>query len=279
MANRTLIIPDIHHKYRIAEQIIAKEQPDLTVFLGDYFDDFGDSPEITDKTAKWLVESLSHDTIDGKNRRGKKSRRIHLIGNHDLHYMTKNKNFQCSGYSEQKWRVINSHDIDWSKLRLYYWLGSEDDGHASNEDNCSGNHAGSIGCNKTSSRWLCTHAGFSNRLFMQQRKTYSETVRGVLQRAEEDLRNVHNESMGHVFLHAGHVRGGTNSVGGLVWCDYAEFDDIPNTRQIFGHTRDFKVRHKSTNATSSEHYCIDTVLCDYAICEDYNTMTIKSIDW
>ena len=38
---RTLIISDVHHHWDKAEKIIKYESPDSTVFLGDYFDDWG----------------------------------------------------------------------------------------------------------------------------------------------------------------------------------------------------------------------------------------------
>ena len=256
MTHRTLVIPDIHHKYHIAEQIISKERPDLTIFLGDYFDDFYDTADDVANTAKWLKGSLDSTCTENDNKTS--NCRIHLIGNHDLHYMTMNQKFTCRGHSRLKHNIIDTFDIDWSKLRLYYWLGDTDD---------------------MSDRWLCTHAGFTNKLFVKYLKTGSETVNDILQRADEDLDNIHNESVEHTFLQAGTIRGGPeNSVGGIIWCDYNEFVDIPNTKQIFGHTRDFKVRHKITSAINSEHYCIDTTLCNYAICDDYNTMTIKNVE-
>ncbi|MDH3313141.1 MAG: hypothetical protein OEM28_08345 [Nitrosopumilus sp.] len=44
---KTLIIPDIHTKFGIAETIIVKESPDNVVFLGDYFDSLDDSRNCT----------------------------------------------------------------------------------------------------------------------------------------------------------------------------------------------------------------------------------------
>ncbi|MCE2497730.1 MAG: metallophosphoesterase [Nitrosopumilaceae archaeon] len=242
MGSKTLVIPDIHHRYPTAEEIISRERPDLTIFLGDYFDDFGDGPEMAGRTAKWLARSLECD--------GEEGGRIHLLGNHDLHYMTGNADYRCSGYSDAKRRVIDSYGIDWAKLRLYYWIGAAGTG------------------------WLCTHAGFSNRLYAQQRRTESEPVQDVLCRAVEDLAGASDKSVPHPFLEAGRSRGGPNSVGGLIWCDYGEFVDIPHTRQIFGHTRDSKVRRKVS--PDSAHYCIDTVLCNYAICEDQDVVRIKT---
>ena len=45
---KTLIIPDIHTRFDVAESFIDKERPDNVVFLGDYFDTFDDTLEITE---------------------------------------------------------------------------------------------------------------------------------------------------------------------------------------------------------------------------------------
>lgn len=42
---KILIIPDIHNRFYEAEGIIMRENPDHTVFLGDYFNNYGDAPE------------------------------------------------------------------------------------------------------------------------------------------------------------------------------------------------------------------------------------------
>lgn len=234
MQQKIVIIPDIHNKYDIAESIIDRERPDRTIFLGDYFDSMDDDAEVADRTAGWLAGSLE------------RSDRTHLIGNHDLHYMADNREYLCSGYSAEKKTAIDRHNIDWTRLRMYCWI---------HED------------------WLCTHAGLSNRLFVQQRRTASETVPEFLRRLEEDLVMVDYEDEPHPFFQVGLLRGGTDGVGGIFWCDYDEFVDILGTKQIFGHTRGHSVRHRA--ADGAEHYCIDTVLRNYAIYEDQQ-MFIKS---
>jgi len=258
MAHKTLIIPDIHHKFKVAEEIIADEGPDMTVFLGDYFDDFGDTPEAAGMTADWLADSLERGRNDGS--------RVHMVGNHDLQYMTGgNGRFLCSGYSDAKRDAIDVAGIDWGLLRMYYWIGK-----GSNEAYDGGSKGRGIG-------WLCTHAGFTNRLFEQQRRNKSDTVMDVLKGADADLHSACDDTVSHPFLQVGHIRGGRpGNVGGLLWCDYSEFEDIPCTRQVFGHTRGGSVRHAASS--DSEHYCIDTVMRDYAVCEDYDTMTIKSAE-
>jgi hypothetical protein len=118
---KTLIIPDIHTNYKLAEKIISKEKADKVVFLGDYFDEFDDNSSIAANVASWLKESLCDPT------------RIHLFGNHDVNYAFHHESYKCSGYSAGKDISINSilNEHDWKKLKLFTWVGS----------------------------WLCTHAG------------------------------------------------------------------------------------------------------------------------
>ena len=223
MSFKIIIIPDIHNNYLTAEKIIKKENPDKIIFLGDYFDDFDDTFKDAINTAKWLKKSLEQEN------------RIHLIGNHDLNYMTDNPNLKCSGYRPDKYKVIKEHNIDWSILKMHYWI---DD-------------------------WLITHAGFSHDFFKQLRIKKSDSIQQVLDFSKQDLEKINDVSSIHSFFQVGFHRGGSNVVGGPLWCDYDEFVDIPGINQLFGHTRGNSVRHHKTK--NSEHYCIDTVLHHYAV--------------
>ena len=109
--SRTLILPDIHCEYGLAEKIILKESPDKTIFLGDYFDNYDTRPEITRKTASWL-----HISVESENR-------IHLIGNHELFYVNGNRNLQCSGNEDWKYGIVKKQNIPWSKFRMSEWVG------------------------------------------------------------------------------------------------------------------------------------------------------------
>jgi predicted MPP superfamily phosphohydrolase len=71
-----LVIGDIQNKSDEVEKII-NEYDCPTILLWDYFDDFHDTVDDIQRTAEWLKESLS------------KPNRIHLVGNHDFHYMVK----------------------------------------------------------------------------------------------------------------------------------------------------------------------------------------------
>ena len=231
---KLVIIPDIHNKYPVAEKIIKMECPDRVLFLGDYFDDFYDTLDDADNTAKWLIKSL------------RQKNRTHLIGNHDLSYMTYNQNLKCTGYSSDKHEVIRGNNIPWDRLKLFYWA---DD-------------------------WLCTHAGLANEFYKQQQLGGSDSVHEVLERSRRDLENIHDVNYAHAFFQAGFSRGGTSPVGGILWCHYGEFVDVHGIKQIFGHTRDSTVRHKKTKY--SEHYCIDTQLNHYAVYEN-SAMRVRPV--
>ncbi len=106
----TLIIPDIHTKIKKAQRIIDEHPCGRRVFLGDFFDDFGDTAQSNQETASWLRIQLA----DPKN--------TFIWGNHDMHYgFTKNRSFRCSGYMPEKREAINEvmKREDWKKFVLY----------------------------------------------------------------------------------------------------------------------------------------------------------------
>jgi len=233
---KLVIIPDVHNDYQAAESIISKEKPDRTVFLGDYFDDFHDTLADAGSTAKWLAGSLEQGN------------RTHLIGNHDIGYMTDNPELKCTGYRQDKHEVIRKHGIAWNKLLPFCWINGGD--------------------------WLCTHAGLTKEFYEQQASGKNSAAQQVLELAANDLQGIDDAGRPHAFFEAGFLRGGANPVGGITWCDYDEFVDIPGIKQIFGHTRGDTVRHRKTN--DSEHYCIDTGLGHYAVYKN-SMMRIRSV--
>ena len=115
-AKKIVVMPDVHQAPNLdqLEQAIARERPDLAIFLGDYFDQFGDSPGDAGRTAEWLCHSLQQP------------KRIHLWGNHDLPYCyPENSVVRCPGFTVEKFEAIQGHlgEPDWQKLRLYPWEG------------------------------------------------------------------------------------------------------------------------------------------------------------
>ncbi len=225
------IIPDIHTGVARAEMAIEQESADKVIFIGDYFDSFGDTLEETEQVAWWLKKSMENPN------------RIHLLGNHDLAYM--DQNHICSGFSQGKLFAIKNTKIDLTKLQHYCWAGD----------------------------WLCTHAGLSNDFYRAYTLCPSKIEDDENKNVENFLHGLSTDPEGKHRLYDCSVhRGGRNAYGGIVWCDYEEFNDIPNVKQIFGHTHDDEVRHRQTK--NAEHYCIDTGLKHYGVLDTETNMMI-----
>jgi hypothetical protein len=114
---RTLIIPDLHHRTDNADHWLATQSYDRVVFLGDYFDNFGDTAGDAAKTARWLRDRMD-STED-----------IFLIGNHDIPYMfPDDPQFDCPGFTRPKARAIREilEEKHWRRLKLAHaeqgWL-------------------------------------------------------------------------------------------------------------------------------------------------------------
>lgn len=202
-----LIIPDIHTNISRAEDIIKSVPADNVVLLGDYFDEFADDPESICNTADWLKWSLNQPN------------RVHLIGNHDIHYYFKdNKDVRCSGYEQYKAVAIN--DIlkpeDWKKLKFFHVI---DD-------------------------WFLTHGGIHPYWIDPKKCLNNEEVtiekESLIEKLEKDSIECLKElsrGRNHWFEVAGWARCNSPFVGGLLWCDFnKEFVPIKGINQIVGHT-------------------------------------------
>lgn len=199
----TLIVPDIHLRVEQAEKIVKSAGADEVIFLGDYFDDFGDNIDMIQAACDWLEYSV------------KQPNRIHLFGNHDVHYAHSYRWFQCSGY--EQWKYFAIHDrIDnktWDKLKYYHILDGQ---------------------------WLLTHAGLHKQHLPKNiqalhtnRPKFYETIDQFL---NEAIREAFRCSGKWAFA-AGAARWGNQAVGGITWCDFThEFYPINGLNQIFGHT-------------------------------------------
>jgi hypothetical protein len=193
---KAVIIPDIHHKIGHADKIIKHENADLVIFTGDYFDDFNDNVGIAARTANWLKNSLTHEN------------RIHLFGNHDISYAYPNTYTSCSGFTDEKCKIINSilTKADWKRLQFYH---IQDD-------------------------VLFTHAGLS-RMFYNSDKDGS--VEDYMEDQSRRAMTCLGQGKSHWFYRAGFSRGGRQAYGGITWCDAREeFATIVGQPQVFGHT-------------------------------------------
>lgn len=123
----TLVVSDIHQKHEKAQRIIDNVPHDRVVFLGDYFDDYNDTPQNSYDTAVWVKQRMEEHPEDE-----------FLIGNHDVPYLF--GPVQCSGFSVQKKAAIKHAVGDLQKFRSRMKLAVWVDG------------------------WLLTHAGLCNGL-------------------------------------------------------------------------------------------------------------------
>ena len=95
---RSLIIPDFHHHTENADYWLGSQSYDRVIFLGDYFDNFGDNVGDARQTAGWLRQRM--DATDD----------VLLLGNHDAAYLFPNLDaLYCPGFTKAKARAI--HEI------------------------------------------------------------------------------------------------------------------------------------------------------------------------
>lgn len=251
MRNRTVVIPDLHQAPNLdaIDVIIEREKPDLTVFLGDYFDQFFDSPDEARRTAEWLSKSLQQ------------SGRVHLMGNHDLVYAyAGHAHVHCSGFTVEKAEAIDSVlRRSWlQELPFYRWEGGI----------------------------LYSHAGLSSANVPAD-VMGSDAIVSFLSAAEREAREHLSRDLPHWIYASGRRRGGRAPAGGLVWCDIHEFQPIPQLNQIFGHTprnvgtvrrgpASCNVCLDSTDPLGLKHYLV--VETDRIAVKEITGQSVKDID-
>lgn len=216
---KVLIIPDVHHRTGFVEHAIKTTEHDTIVFLGDYFDNFDDDSIDVKNTCEWLMDSVN------------KPNRIHLMGNHDIHYLYDDPGFRCSGYQQWKHFIIRDtipHDLK-NKIKPYHFL----------NDNTLLSHAGLHKC------WIPENIKkliYSNSPFREELSNYLD---------QEFIKGFRHQSW---IFNAGKSRGGYQRVGGLIWCDFREFHPVLGLNQIFGHTADYMIRWAIQEKNKSVRY-------------------------
>ena len=229
---KTLVIGDIHNKYYIVDrfltklnyQFIEENEDKQIIFVGDYFDDFHDDSADAKAMALWLKDSLT------------KPNRIHLMGNHDYHYMIKPKgSAYCSGFSSEKYDAINEilTDEDWQKIKYFH-----------SENNY----------------WF-SHAGIARYWFEHPLLGVTEeTITTAIQKAFYALKARKFEDVECIYG-ADYFRGGPHPKGGLLWNDWRNSEFYDGITQIFGHTphRNIKV---SVGENNAKNINIDTHLAE-----------------
>ena len=218
---RYLVIPDIHHKIQIAQRIIDSEKDnyDKIIFLGDFFDDFGDSYIDAIKTAKWVKERvLARDDT------------IVILSNHDVAYRFPNNGFlRCSGFAEDKSRVINEilSQEDWSKFRAFY---------VDHEINTLFSHAGLTKGLFEVMKDIHGDDGEGNRKKRGVNRYKLSDVERILAKEETIALKCAQDGGSRNFFECGQDRYGHHRFGGINWCDFRGLSPIKGINQIFGHT-------------------------------------------
>jgi hypothetical protein len=205
---RTLVLPDVHQRIDKVEKIIENNTFDTLISLGDWFDDFYDTPDRAEMTAQYILKLYS--------RYGE--RFIWLLGNHDVPYLypALYDRYACSGNTRDKLKAINrvflgSRPLGF-KTKLAYAIRIE---------NCL--------------PIILSHAGVSEHHFGQPfEKTISaDSVLSRCYIAESFLAL----GVDNPILNAGIARGGQELVGGINWLDWNhEYAPVEGLSQIVGHT-------------------------------------------
>lgn len=198
--SKILVLGDIH-QYHESADLYLKGWEGPVIMMGDYFDQFYDTPDDAAKTAEWLKESLTH------------TNRIHLMGNHDFHYMMPvESNMYCSGYTPDKHKTIKQilTNEDWDKIKYFH-----------SEDNCWFSHGGITNC------W------FSHPIH----GTTKDTIESIVSQGILDIKNrIYNGNGIKALNAADRYRGGRFEKGGLLWNDWRNSDFFKGITQVVGHT-------------------------------------------
>lgn len=214
---KLLIIGDVHLHYEKAERICRKFPDHKIIFVGDYFDQFFDTPEENEWCAEWLKESL------------KKPNRVHLYGNHDEHYDPR-VNSVCSGFSYSKKKKINkilSVD-DWDLLKYFHF-----------ENN-----------------WWISHAGICKNWFMSPIET-TITVDNVQKVIDHAITLQRSDQGDNAIWAADYLRGGDNKYGSILWADWRTLEHINNINQVVGHTPRHDIEVREDVKSNSIHINVD----------------------
>ncbi len=224
-----LIVPDVHLRVTaLADTLQAWGGRGPVIFLGDFFDDFGDSAEANLKMAEFIKTDILGNP-----------RHTVLMGNHDLHYHPYcPSELWCSGFHPEKKEAINQI------------LRAEDFGEF-----------------KWATHWkgvLLTHAGLHPRLAppmgSDSAEELSKWVNTTCQNALD------NRDPSEPLLRAGRIRGGFQPVGGVIWMDAREYQPVGRLRQVFGHTP--LKSPMPVDGTNDGSWCVDTNLNSVAVLKE-----------
>jgi hypothetical protein len=245
--NKTILVfSDPHQSIDYVENILKKENYDIVVCLGDWFDSFVYNSEYDlEKTCKFLKKWVLKDNF------------YTCLGNHDIHYLYDNPTTICSGYSRAKDALIDECLREFKepikrRFKWYIWI---DD-------------------------YLCSHAGINT---YHMNPMVELTKDGVTKWLDEQINYAEKNLLinGYHWLYgAGAARGGRQNIGGIDWQDFDdEFEPIENIKQIVGHTPHNTIVNHHTDGnldlTTSDNLDIDCHLAQYLLIKN-GKIEIKS---
>jgi hypothetical protein len=238
-----LIIPDVHLKMDTVQRILNRESYDAVYFLGDFFDDWNDTPTKNAQMAQKLNEWMNRDDC-------------HFIyGNHDAHYVWDDSSLPCSGFEELKKLAIRNF-LNLKLVDKKFWFFYRVDG------------------------WILTHAGLDARNYPATMPKNADGVATYLAGQSATCREHLVMGRNHWFTRAGFARGGNAPIGGILWCDwFDEFHTIQGVNQIVGHTFcGANGRANVPNWKDAYNVNLDTNLKYYAILVDGKLEIKRTLD-
>jgi len=199
---KTLVIPDIHNRIKKVESLLHTVTYDKVVFLGDYFDSFGDNIQDAERTAKFVKANINNPNY------------TFLFGNHDFWYAYPREFLWCPGNNHEKRRMIRSiiSEPDWGRFKLL----TEDQG------------------------WWMSHAGMHPKYFGKDASEF--VAEHALNRCDQAIQNVKAFVEDPLVLWDCTRGGGMAPEGSILWLHWDSFAPIHGVNQIVGHTNNNWVR-------------------------------------
>ncbi len=203
---KTIIIGDIHNHTEGILEYLSTQKYDEVVWLGDFFDNFFDTPEIAGETARFVKKLLE----DPRNKL--------CFGNHDMPYAFPfNKFLACPGFTNEKCSAVRQilDQNDFNQFKLFYFTND----------------------------FYLSHAGINAHLFSDPLK--GVTPSGITEKCNEALLMAAGGQK-TLYLEAGRDRGGREKHGGITWMDWHSLKPIDGINQVVGHTPSYDFREKIT---------------------------------
>jgi len=223
--SKLMVVGDIHTHYTKVERIIKKYgKTHKFIFMGDYFDQFGDTPELNASTAFWLKKQMEE-----------RPDWVYLFGNHDIIYIPQ-YSCMCSGFSSQKKTAINEILTiqDWDKLKYFH----HENG------------------------WWFSHAGITKYWF-QHPMLEGFTIENIQRIIDYSIIKLKADDHSNAIWASSYARGGNHQVGGIVWQDWRDLELIPNLKQVVGHTPLKRIQAISDNMINSTIINVDNSAVTY----------------